>query len=63
MSGKSGFYALLSESINHLLEVTDNAINDISRIVAELAAGNLTKTITSDYQGAFGQLKDGVNET
>ncbi|MBL7002762.1 MAG: HAMP domain-containing protein [Gammaproteobacteria bacterium] len=63
IAGKTGFYAHLSEAINELLKVTDNAIKDITLVVSELASGNLTRTITSDYEGAFGELKDGVNDT
>ena len=60
---KQGFFARLSDSINRLLTVTDNAISDISQVVDALSQGLLTQSIQADYKGAFGNLKEGVNET
>ncbi|MDJ0806886.1 MAG: methyl-accepting chemotaxis protein [Gammaproteobacteria bacterium] len=61
--GKQGFLARLSERVNRLLTVTDNAISDISQVVGSLSQGQLTQTIEADYQGAFGILKEGINDT
>ena len=63
LEGKSGFFAQLSEAINQLLNVTSNAISDISRVVSSMSQGDLTQSIDTDYQGSFGRLKDGINET
>jgi methyl-accepting chemotaxis protein len=63
LSDKQGFFARLSESINRLLEVTDSAISDISQVAREISQGQLVRTIDSDYQGAFGMLKDDLNQT
>jgi methyl-accepting chemotaxis protein len=63
LQDKQGFFARLSESINRLLTVTDNAVSDISHVVDALSQGNLTQNIEADYEGAFGRLKEGVNET
>jgi methyl-accepting chemotaxis protein len=63
MTDKQGFFARLSEAVNRLLDVTDNAVSDISRVVKALSQGNLTQSVEADYQGAFGNLKEGINET
>jgi methyl-accepting chemotaxis protein len=63
LEGKNGFFAQLSNSVNSLLDVTSNAINEISTVVGGLSRGDLKRNIEGDYQGAFGNLKSGVNQT
>lgn len=63
LTDKSGFFGMLSEGINSLVDVSDRAINDTVTVVSALSQGNLTKTIESDYEGSFGRLKDDVNTT
>ena len=63
MSHKQGFFARLSEAVNRLLDVTDSAVSDISRVVQALSQGDLTHSVDNEYQGAFGNLKEGLNET
>ncbi len=63
LKGKSAFFADLSNSINQLLEVTDTAINDFSKSITALAAGNLTETSSSTYHGSFAELQTGINST
>nr|WP_313900544.1 methyl-accepting chemotaxis protein [Chromobacterium vaccinii] len=61
--GKQGFFRLLGEGINQLLDVTSRGLNDIANVLGALAGGDLTKTISSDYDGLFGQLKTDSNAT
>ncbi|WP_331275048.1 methyl-accepting chemotaxis protein [Chromobacterium vaccinii] len=61
--GKQGFFRLLGEGINQLLDVTSRGLNDIANVLGALAGGDLTKTIHSDYDGLFGQLKTDSNAT
>jgi methyl-accepting chemotaxis protein len=63
LEGKQGFFAQLSNSVNNLLDVTSNAISEISTVVGGLSKGDLKHNIEGDYQGAFGNLKSGVNQT
>ncbi|NTS77540.1 MCP four helix bundle domain-containing protein [Catenovulum sp. SM1970] len=63
LTGKSGFFATLSESLNNLVETTDKGLDDVVRILAALEKGDLSQTISSDYQGAFDQLKTYSNNT
>ena len=60
---KHDFHATLSESINKLIEVNDRVINDVSDVMEAMATGDLTRSISSDYRGAFARLKDNVNAT
>ncbi|MEO0443869.1 MAG: methyl-accepting chemotaxis protein, partial [Pseudomonadota bacterium] len=60
---KSGFFKDLSESLNQLMDVFSNSIDDTLDVVGALAKGDLTKTIETEYQGSFAQLKQDVNAT
>jgi len=63
LEGKAGFFERLGSGMNEMLDVTEAALNDVSHVLEALASGDLTKTIESDYQGVFEQLKNDVNST
>ena len=63
MEGKQDFFMRLSEGVNHMIAVCDQAINDTVAAISALSRGDLSHTIQADYEGAFGLLKEGVNET
>jgi len=58
-----GFTKTLCESINRLMDEIIRPIHDTSSVVKALAEGDLTKQISSDYQGEFGALKQAVNSS
>ncbi|MFO1395672.1 MAG: methyl-accepting chemotaxis protein [Burkholderiales bacterium] len=51
------------QGLNKLMEVSDQGLNDVARVLQALAAGKLTERIDGSYQGMFGQLKDNSNAT
>lgn len=63
LSDKEGFFRTLSEGLNKLMATTEVGINDVLRVFGAIAKGDLTETITRDYEGAFGQLKRDANST
>ncbi|MDM4770787.1 methyl-accepting chemotaxis protein [Solimonas sp. SE-A11] len=63
LEGKDGFFKMLAENINQLLQTSEVGLNEVVRVLAALAKGDLTETITADYKGTFGQLKDDANKT
>lgn len=63
LNDKENFLKRLSQGMNDLVDVNENVINDTVRVMGSMAQGNLTKTITSDYRGSYGQLKNDVNQT
>jgi len=63
MKGKEGFFKMLGESLNQLLETSSVGLNEVVRVLSALARGDLTETITNEYHGTFGQLKDDSNAT
>jgi methyl-accepting chemotaxis protein len=50
-------------NFNHLIETCDTGFNDVLRVSQALAKGDLTQSITRDYPGALGAMKDGINST
>ncbi len=60
---KTGFLRELGEGLNQMLYASETGLNEVVRILGALSDGDLTKTITNDYQGTFGQLKDNANDT
>ena len=62
-TAKQGFFKLLGDNINGLLETSSEGMNDVVRVLSALARGELTERITNDYQGTFGQMKDACNST
>jgi methyl-accepting chemotaxis protein-1 (serine sensor receptor) len=61
--GKTGFFEKLSKDINRLMAVSDDGLNEVLRVLAALAQGDLTQTIDKEYEGTFGALKASSNET
>jgi methyl-accepting chemotaxis protein len=63
MEGKEDFCKQVSGGLNDLMEITESGINDVMRVLGALSRNDLTETITNDYAGSFGQLKDDANTT
>ncbi len=63
LNDKSGFFKVLSQSINALVDVSDRVTNDTMGVFSAMARGDLTKNIDTNYDGIFDQLKHDANET
>ena len=63
LKGKDGFFKRLSEGLNGLVDIADGVITETANVLGAMAQGDMTKTIDSDYEGAFDQLKTDVNTT
>ncbi len=62
-TGRTGFLLELVKNINKLIETSSVGLNEVGRILDALSHGDLTKTMSGNYQGMFGQLKDDANST
>lgn len=63
LAGKHGFFALLARNINQLVETADVGLNDVVRVLAALAKGDLSQRIEREYEGTFGKVKQDANLT
>ncbi|WOS66032.1 HAMP domain-containing methyl-accepting chemotaxis protein [Sinorhizobium fredii] len=50
-------------SVNDLVASVDRGIAETRRVIAALAEGDLSETMRGEFHGAFGELKDNVNQT
>ncbi|NOT20394.1 MAG: PAS domain-containing protein [Sideroxydans sp.] len=63
VEGKSGFFLVMAQNINQLMQISSVGLEEVVRVLGALANGDLTQKISGDYQGTFGQLKDDSNAT
>lgn len=63
LEGKSGFMRTLSEGMNKISDTTLSGLMEAKDILNELAHGNLTRSMTGNYQGIFEEIKSSVNGT
>lgn len=63
LDGRTGFFLSLSRGLNRMIDVTRNALTDVTKIMERVAQGDLTQKVEKGYTGLFGQLKDDVNST
>lgn len=61
LSDKTGFFETMSTGINEFSDLIENVFLDISHAMQCLAVGDLTNTITSDYQGDYLRCKNDIN--
>lgn len=63
LGNKQGFFRSVSQGLNRLLETTNLALGDVVRILSALSNGDLSQSITRDYEGEFALLKRDANQT
>ncbi len=60
LDGKSGFYLDLATSINELLAVNEQFLNDTATVVSALAQGDLDTMVQRDYRGSFADVQNDI---
>ncbi|HHM06311.1 MAG TPA: PAS domain-containing protein [Gammaproteobacteria bacterium] len=58
-----GFMASLSEGINTLLNAVVEPLRESTRVIKSMSDGDLSQTMTGDFQGDFKSLQDALNAT
>ncbi len=58
LSNKEGFFLTLGENMNQLLDVVSDAFNNIATTMETMSKGDLSKKITTDYDGTYAVVKD-----
>jgi len=62
-SSYSGFIKGLGDQVNNLLQAVVDPIRESTRVIQGLADGDLTQTMTGEYQGEFAVLRDALNDS
>jgi len=63
LSGLNGFQKEMGHGLNLLVATTGAGVADVVRVMGALSDGDLSKTITKPYEGAFNDLKTYTNNT
>jgi methyl-accepting chemotaxis protein len=61
VEGKSGVILNIAAGLNTLCENVAKALDDLMGMLGALSAGDTTRRIDADYQGAFASLKNDAN--
>ncbi|OGS81491.1 MAG: hypothetical protein A2061_03275 [Gallionellales bacterium GWA2_59_43] len=63
LNGKAGYTKELSDLLNQLSNTVDGAFKDTIRVAEALSRGDLSQKVTTEYVGAYNQVKVSVNTT
>jgi len=58
-----GDFRKIVQGVNDTLDNVVGPINDVQRVMAAMEKGDMTETISKQYQGDFAVLKDAINNT
>lgn len=61
--GKEGCFLLLSDGVNEIINLTENAVDDFKEMILKLAQGDLIHKITAEHKGIFDELKNSSNSS
>lgn len=61
--GKEGFFLELAGGLNQLVDVTNQGLDDIARVLGAIARRDMTERVTAEYEGKFDELKQYCNQT
>lgn len=62
-SNYSGFIKGLGDQVNNMLQAVVDPIRESTRVIQGLAEGDLTQSMTGEYQGEFAVLRDALNDS
>jgi methyl-accepting chemotaxis protein len=63
LEGKEGFQLTLAEGLNRVLQASETGLNEVSRVTQSLARGDLTQSVTGDFEGQFASLQADTNSS
>ena len=58
-----GFFKRLGTGVNTLMEKTATGLGEVAKVLNAIAQGDLTRQVTGEYEGTFGELKRDTNNT
>ncbi|UYB50534.1 methyl-accepting chemotaxis protein [Xanthomonas sp. AM6] len=63
LDGKQGFFLLLAQQLNTLLDNNADGLARVSRLLSALSQGDLTARMDGDLHGVFARIRDDANAT
>lgn len=61
--GQEGFHLRVSQGMNAVMETVSRVLGDLSGSMGAMADGDLSRELTGDYDGTYGEMKEAVNRT
>ncbi|MBI1395787.1 MAG: HAMP domain-containing protein [Betaproteobacteria bacterium] len=61
LEGKEGFMRQMAEGLNRILEVSESGLGEVARVSRAVADGDLTQSVSGEFEGQFGRLQDDTN--
>jgi methyl-accepting chemotaxis protein len=58
-----GDFRKIVQGLNGVMDAVAGPLNDVKRVLAALAEGDLSATVDKSYEGAFGEMKEYANNT
>ena len=62
-SQHQGDFRKIVQGVNETLDAVVSPIRDVQRVMGAMEQGDMTQTVTKQYQGEFAVLKDAINNT
>ena len=62
-SNYSGFMKGLGDQVNSMMQAVVDPIRESTRVIQSLAEGDLTKSMTGEFQGEFAVLSEALNDS
>lgn len=59
----SGFMKGLGDQVNSMLQAVVSPLRESTRVIQSLSEGDLTQSMTGEYEGEFAQLRDALNSS
>jgi len=63
LQGKTGFFASMAGGMNQMLDTTEQGLQDVAKLLAAFAEGDLSQRIHRQYGGLFGEVMGHANAT
>ncbi len=63
LQGKDGFFKHIAVGINALLDDLQGVVSEVDKSLQAMSSGDFTKSMQGNFQGAYGRIKDAVNNT
>ncbi len=61
--GKTGFFLMLAKALNESFASTSTTLNEIRRVMAAMAGGDLSVRMSGEHHGLFAQIRDSIDGT
>lgn len=63
LTDKTGFLRTLATGVNEVVEATATGLSEVNDVVSGLADGDLTRRMSTAYEGDFAKLAENINKT